>query len=219
MHVLMLGLYAEGRTDERFLPIIIQRATEHILMQYDRPNIEANEPEIIKINKDRHHMSKAECIRSAARKARGYHALIVHSDADDLTYQQAYNERFKPGYDQIQTSEEYLCKDLIPLIPVRMVEAWMLADPEALQKTLDTHVNFDYLKAKNVGSYTNPKDTIDWLIRANYPGYPKLWTRIKGELYAKLAPVIKLESLQQVPAYKRFEIELSRTLKSLNLIQ
>jgi len=64
MHVLMLGLYAEGRTDERFLPIIIQRATEHILMQYDRPNIEANEPEIIKINKDRHHMSKAECIWS-----------------------------------------------------------------------------------------------------------------------------------------------------------
>jgi len=100
-----------------------------------------------------------------------------------------------------------------------MVEAWMLADPEALQKVLETRVNFNFLKARHVGSYSNPKDVIDQLIRASYPGYPKLWARIRGELYAKLASVIKLECLQQVPAYNKFESELSRTLKSLNLIQ
>lgn len=219
MHVLMLGLYAEGRTDQRFLPVLIRRTIEYMLIQYDRSNIEANEPEIIRINKDRRHLSKAECIRLAAIKARGYHALIIHSDADDLTYQQAYNERFKPGYDQVQISEEYLCKDLIPVIPVRMVEAWMLADPEVLQKVLKTQVDFNFAKARYVGSYSNPKDVIDQLIRACYPAYPGLWARIRGELYEKLAPEIRLECLQQVPAYNEFESELYRTLKALNLIQ
>jgi hypothetical protein len=181
MHVLMLGLYAEGRTDERFLPILIRRTTEYMLIQYDRSNIEANEPEIIRINKDRRHMSKADCIRLAAIKAHGYHALIVHSDADDLTYEQAY--------------------------------------PEALQKVLKAQVDFNFLQARNVGSYSDPKDAIEQLIRASYPRYPRLWTRIRGELYEQLAPKIRLECLQQVPAYNEFESELKRTLKALNLIQ
>ncbi len=219
MNTLMLGLYAEGRTDERFLPIIIQRTSEKLLIQHDRSNIEANEPEIIRVRNSDRYNSKAERIFAAAHVAYGYHALVIHSDADDLTYQQAYQERFGPGKELLK-DQKRACRDLIPIIPVRMVEAWMLADSEALQKALSIKKNFNFLKrSRQVESYTDPKDVLDQVIRAAYPDYPKLWSKLRGKLYAELAPLIRLELLYQVPAYREFVRELAKTFKFLNLIQ
>jgi hypothetical protein len=48
MNVLVLGLYAEGRTDELFLPIIIQRTSQEILIQHDRMDIYAEPVLVIK---------------------------------------------------------------------------------------------------------------------------------------------------------------------------
>lgn len=36
MNTLVMGLYVEGPTDDRFLPVIIQRTAEHILLTYQQ---------------------------------------------------------------------------------------------------------------------------------------------------------------------------------------
>lgn len=70
----------------------------------------------------------ANRIWDAARRAEGYHGLIVHVDADYSTADRARRDRIDPGFELIRQSSERVCDQLVPLIPVRMTEAWMLAD-------------------------------------------------------------------------------------------
>jgi len=220
MNVLVLGLYAEGPTDNRFLPVVIQRTSELVLAQYDCTDIEALEPIVIK--KDPGISSRGECILQAAREAAEYHALIVHSDADNRTYKQALIELFNPGYELVQRMEGNLCKDLLPIIPVRMVEAWMLADHETLREILRTSLATRDLglhdKPRQVELYQDPKEALKQAVQKIYPNRPRRWSRIMGELYAELAPEISLERLSEVPAYQQFKADLIATLKKLNFI-
>ena len=52
MNTLVMGLYVEGPTDDRFLPVIIQRTAEHILLKYDRAEVTVLEPIVIKKHPD-----------------------------------------------------------------------------------------------------------------------------------------------------------------------
>jgi Domain of unknown function (DUF4276) len=221
MNALVLGLYAEGRTDERFLPIIIQRTTQRILDQHDRMDIDAQP--VLVIKKSLRCSSLEQCILQAARAACGYSVLVVHSDGDDRSYKQTLQERFYPGYGLVQQTEEDICKSLVPIVPIRMVEAWMLADPEALQKAMNTTLGIRTLrvpaKAKLVESITYPKETLHQVVQKVHPGQPRRWSRAKSELYETLAPIISLDRLNQVPSYKQFVADLTVALKILNLIQ
>lgn len=220
MNVLTLGLYAEGRTDERFLPIIIQRTAEDILLAHDRMSIEALEPIIIKKPADISHLD--ECILHAAQEAYDYHALIVHSDADDRTHQQTLVERFHPGYSLVQQENGRVCRTLLPIIPVRMVEARMLADPDALQTALKVTVSLSNVgvpdKPKLVESEREPKKILDQVIHLAYPHQHRAWKRIKGDLYERLAPLINLNRLKKVPSYHQFVADMTTALKSINVI-
>ena len=126
MNMLVMGLYVEGPTDDRFLPVIIQRTAEQILLQHDRAEIVVLEPIIMKKHPEIAH--RDESILRTARDAYGFHALIVHAYADGSTRDEAIRNRFEPGNRLIQACTEHICKNILPIIPVRMVEAWMLAD-------------------------------------------------------------------------------------------
>src|SRR5437867_1272418 len=107
-------------------------------------------------------------------------------------------------YAEGRTDERFL-----PLvIQLRMVEAWMLADPEALQRVLRTKASIQTLglpaKAKQAEADKDPKETINQAIQKAYPNQPHRWNRIRGELYTDLAPVIRLDVLNQLTAYRQF---------------
>ncbi|HCI82207.1 MAG TPA: hypothetical protein DHW02_21245 [Ktedonobacter sp.] len=221
MNVLTLGLYAEGRTDERFLPIIIQRTTQDILIAHDRMSIEVNEPFIIKKPSDISPLD--ECILHAAQEVYDYHALIIHSDADNRTHQETLVKRFHPGYTLVQQENGRVCKTLIPIIPVRMVEAWMIADPDALRTALKVTVSLSNVgvpnKAKLVESEREPKKILDQVIQLAYARKPQsARSEIKGKLYERLAPLISLDRLKQVPSYHQFVVDMTTALKSINFI-
>ena len=46
--------------------------------------------------------------------------------------------RAEPRLARIREAGETVYPDVVPVIPVRMLEAWMLADPEALAKAPGT---------------------------------------------------------------------------------
>lgn len=220
MNMLVMGLYVEGPTDNRFLPVIIQRTTEQILLQYDRFEVIVLEPIIMKKYQNIAHRN--EGILQAARDACGFHALIVHADADGPTQDEAFRNRFEPGNTLVQACTENVCENLIPLIPVRMVEAWMLADRDQFLKALGIKMSQQelglYSKAKQVESYHDPKAVIAKVIQQTYPDKPQHWGRIRGQLYADLAPMIRLSRLKDIPAYQQFVSDLTATLKAINII-
>ena len=220
MNLLVLGLYAEGRTDERFLPIVIQRTTERILLQHMETNIEVLVPIIIKKRPDIGELDR--CIFQAAREADGYHALIIHSDTDSRTFDETFDQRFKPGYELVKQSHERICKDLIPVIPVRMVEAWMLADHGKLKEALNTSLSIRDLglfdRLNQIEPCRDPKEKLKQAVKIAYPHQDQKWHRIMGELYAELAPVISLERLDRLYAYQRFTEDLENAMKNLGII-
>lgn len=220
MNMLVMGLFVEGPTDNRFLPVIIQRTTEQILLQYDRAEVIVLEPIIMKKHQDSGH--RDEGILRAARDAYGFHALIVHADADGPTRDEAMRYRFEPGNRLVQACTENVCKDILPIIPVRMIEAWMLADFEQFQNALGIRMSLQesilHPKAKQVELYHDPKAVISSVIQRTYPDKPQYWGRIRGQLYADLAPMIRLSHLKEVPAYQQFVTDLTTTLKAINIL-
>ena len=102
MRTLVTALYAEGRTDERFLPIIIQRSAERILLQKGIAITDVLEPMIIKLPQEKTKLKLENRILEAARYAVGFHLLVVHQDADDSKPDKAKQERIMPGFKRVQ---------------------------------------------------------------------------------------------------------------------
>jgi hypothetical protein len=225
MTTLVLGLYAEGRTDERFLPMVIQRTVERILIQRGRFTIDVLEPIVLNHSIDR--KGEDQRILEAARRAVGYHALIVHADADAPSPERALNNRFKPGLERVQQAlqaEEQVCDHLAPIIPVQMTEAWMLADPEALRLVIGTNIPARTLglptRTRQVEADADPKQTLKQVMQMALAHRPRRRRRVDlGVLYEPLGRQISLERLGAVPAYQRFVEDVTETLIDLHFAE
>jgi len=224
MNTIIFALYAEGRTDERFLPLIIQRTAIDILIRRGKKIVYVADPAVL-VLENPEPSSRAERILRAAQQASGYHALIVHADADHPTAYQAMKERIQPGFERVLTERDKneVCRQLVPIIPIRMTEAWMLADIEALQEVIGTDLDAERLgisKKRNIESDTDPKQTIKEAVRNAEANSSPRRRRIKlASLYEPLAGRIRLERLQSLSAYRQFADDLTKTLAALHLVQ
>ena len=219
MSTLSLALCCEGSTDQHFLPIVIQRTAENVLDKCAKHIVEVLPVEVIEAPKRK----QGRGILEAAIKAAGRHSLIVHTDADNRTYEQAKNQSFVPGYNLVQRTTRQVCKNLVPIIPIREIEAWMLADHEVLREVLGTNVSAQNLglpeKARLVEANPDPKAAINKVIAIAYAKRSKRHRKVYwNELYESLAQEIRLERLKEVPAYKHFEEDLTEVLITLNVI-
>ena len=222
MNVLVLGLYAEGSTDYEFLPSVIQRTADQILFHHKRSEIEASVL-IIKLTtaqkKDR-----AESILQAAREACGYDVLIVHSDADHPKPDKARIDRIEPGFQRVlATTKEEMCRNLVPIVPVQAIEAWMLADYKALLTEIGTDLNLNELgipeSANQVESISKPKRRLQEVVQKARANRPKRQRNTSIDfLYQPLGEQVRLERLNEVESYRKFKEDLTTTLVSLNKI-
>ena len=220
MSVLVVALYAEGSTDDRFLSPIIQRTAESIIAQYGQNVVDVLEPVIVP---SQPHQHREECIFSAACYAHGYHALIVHSDADDRTPDRALFERIQPGFDLVSRTDQEACKHLIPVIPVQMIEAWMLVDHNALCEVIGTNLSPQILglpsRSAEVERDANPKQTLKEVIQKALSHRPQRRRQLDFTTRQEsLARRINLNILYSVPSYREFFINFKKTLAELNFI-
>ena len=219
MTVLVLGLYAEGSTDTRFLSPLIQRTAEKILGQYGLKVVDVADPIIIPKKRGR----QEENILQAALDAYGFHALLVHADADYGTRERALQERIQPGFNLVSRSIQEVCKDLIPIIPVRMTEAWMIADPDTLCKVIGTDIKPENSglpsRAVLVEQDANPKETLNQLVRKVNSTRPRTRRQIDmNTRYELLARQISLDRLDNVPSFRQFVTDLVVLLAKLNFV-
>jgi len=218
---LTLALYAEGATDKGFLPVLIQRTVQQLLEEKGRSVIDVSEPFVIDIDADEA-SRQADRILVAARRAMGYHALLIHVDSDYPQPDRAMRERVQPGLDLVQQSSEQLCRDLVPVIPVQMTESWMLADPDTLRAVIGTDATSAELGLPHlheVESLADPKQRLQQAVRT--AGLRRRTPRKieVGTIYRPLAERLSLQELQRVPSYQRFTGDMLAVLVALNLAQ
>lgn len=206
MSTLATAFYGEGDGSEyTFLRRLVQRTLEDML-----PHIEVFDPTPIYVRAT----AQADKLVEAAQQARGYGLLVFHLDGDYRGWERAYAERFKPGIARIRAVEEAI-QEIVPIIPIRMTEAWMLADFTAFQRVTATRATAAEsgfpAQPHQVEAIQQPKGVLQQALQAVYTTRRR---RIPTQdIYIPLADEIELDLLRGVPAYGRFRADLSAVLR------
>jgi hypothetical protein len=213
MKTLTFGFYGEGVRDFRFTRLIVERSFQRMIPHVDVQSIE--------IDVRREDRDQIGVIVEIARLTRGFDLAVIHLDADSSTEQKAYDERYKPGSDAVQSGGNGLNSHLLPVIPIRMTEAWMLVDFAAFKVVSGTSLaaadlNFPE-RPEAAEKLPNPKETFETAVRQARPG--KRRPIHPADVYLPLAERIDLARLENLKAYHQFVGRAHELLADLHFIK
>jgi hypothetical protein len=208
MSQLYVSFYGEGPTEYMFLAPLVERLLRNLLPYVDIVLISRNDLDVSGL-------SQVEKIILLAQKTSGL--VIFHLDADSPNTRKAYEERFKPGIERLLKIST-LNQDFVPIIPVRMTEAWMMVDYQAFREAIDTDVSAHELgfldKPHQVESIPDAKAAFYLAVSKARPG--QRHKRKPQDIYGVLASEINLDLLRLVPAYAEFLERLIEMLRHLH---
>jgi len=213
---LIMGLYAEGPTDQRFLRTVISRTAERILAPR-----EIEIPPITPFEARPGIGHRAARILDVAQQAMHFHILFVHSDADAQEWRQARSFKIEPGFRLARAAENGVCKHPVAIIPVQEVEAWMMADPAALAHEIRVAGPLESLGLPSnpalVETIARPKERLQRILSDAQQERPPT-RRVKSrDIQEPLAARIDLSRLEMVPAYQAFKRERIHALQLLHV--
>lgn len=217
-----IGLNAEGVTDYRFLKDIIYRTFSHIIANECETDIEILDIFDIVVPKT----SFKDTALAATLKGTseyGISIMCIHADADNNSIDDILENKFSPLWESIKSHPDHsCCKIIVPIIPIKMTESWMMADKELLKKS----INAKNIKDEELGldkkpeAYRDPKDAINKAISiaANQNQRKRIRNLNIGSLYEEMGGLIALEALEALPSYMSFTNSIRGALKELNYL-
>lgn len=220
MDQILIGLVTEGSTDRRFLNSVVKRTFERLTFECWR-DVEILDVVPLTIHKS----TFAADVLAAAREGHqehGINVLCVHADADADTDEDAYNYRIAPALEAVAQHTEALCSNLVPIVPVQMQEAWLLADKALLKRQIDTEMSdYDLGLHRHPEQIADPKHTIENAIRIARQPRTKLRRKDLriAELYQPIGQSIRLEALSALSSYQKFESNVRTAYRVLNLMR
>ena len=223
MKQIMIGLVAEGTTDIRFLYHIVYRTFEEVACKLCDDAIEII-PYIIKdVDKGDSFTDMLLNASKASIEQAGAMTLVVHTDSDTDTYDERYEHKFVPALkllDNYKDDDNY-CSIITPLIPVRMMEAWMLADLELLKEQIGTgKSDADLGLLRSPETIADPKALISDAIRIATAGLAKRRQRLSiSDLYGVIGGSLSLDKLLRLPSYQKFVDSVIDTFSKLGYIR
>lgn len=219
---LVIGLHTEGPTDVRFLTDVIKRTFDDVA--FECPNdIEILDIQCIEVAKN----DFVPMIMDASRKGIddfGISILCVHRDADNKDIDDVMLYSFSPLLKALKDKDDTkYCKEIIPVIPIRMIEAWMLADTQLFKKFIDAQKMHDQELGieKNPETYADPKVVIEEAIRRASAGRSKRRRDMIGiaELYEQIGKNVQLDSLRRLPSFCSFEEQVRAAFRRLHYLR
>lgn len=218
---IFIGLATEGTTDVRFLESIVKRTFEDIALKECQQDIDIY---IFVSETAKQGLSFPEYVLQASTdglKTWGIMTLAIHTDADRNTLHERMENKIRPAQELLGKQGEEYCKLLTPIIPVRMIEAWMLADKELFKEEIGTSKPDAELGInRDPESMADPKQAIENAIRIATEHLPKRRQRLSiSELYEIIGDTISLEALSTLDSYKHFKEAVRTTYKALNYLQ
>ena len=213
------GLFTEGSTDVRFLESIVKKALEDVAFEC-QGQIET-EVKTIEINKNG--LGFVEQVLLASKKGideYGIMFLCVHTDSDADTDKRAMESKIVPAIKSLnERNESEYCKILVSVVPVQMIESWMLADKELLKSEIGTELpNFDLGIHPMPESIAKPKEAIENAIRIVQSDLTRR-KRKRGldisELYQIIGQKLELSQLENLESYRKFKDSLKSAFREL----
>jgi len=211
------AFYGEGKREYLFLQPLLERAISNLLPTID---VQALNLDWVKVGG----LSQVEKMQVIAAEASGAVLLIFHLDSDFPSFERSFEERFRPGYEQLRNEAQHFPEkynlNIVPVIPIRMIDAWLLVDFNAFQRTIGTdysakELNFP-IKPQDVEGIADPKAIFEQAVKTCSRRRKKsIWPE---ELWPRLAALIDLRRLAQVSAYVKFSNHLTDTLHLLKYV-
>lgn len=196
---LLPGLLAEGRTDELFLSTVIYRQLRDLTERARRHVVDV---ELTEIGSCRTTGDLGTVTEAALGLAADCHLICVHHD---------HNERGKADQVAAALADRGCAVPVVPLVPVRETEAWLLADPVAWAGLRGSDLGVLPKSAVEVEKLPDPKKTLDAVL-------PRRSRRNRDYYFDYLGRRVDLTVLARLPAYAVWAGEAERALKELGYL-
>jgi hypothetical protein len=196
---LVPGLLAEGRTDELFLGTVIFRHLRDLTERACRHVVDVARTEI---GAGRTTGDLDEVTNAALDLAGDCHVICVHND---------HNERGKAAQIAAALADHRCAIPVIPLVPLRETEAWLLADPRAWAALRGSDVRVLPKRPMDVEKLPDPKKVLDAVL-------PSRGGRARDDYFDYLGQNIDLSVLARVPAYSAWASETEKALEGLGYL-
>lgn len=220
MSQIIIGYTAEGSTDVRFLSGIIERTFIEIAFECSM-QIEVFTP-VVYIKKQSGNNFEDQLLKcSKEAYEKGIMAFCIHVDADADSDSNVYSSRIEPALQVIKNTTGNVCNNIVPVIPIQMTEAWMLADKQLLKEEIGTEMSDDDLKInRDPESMADPKAVIAEAITIARSHITKRRRNdlTISELYQAIGQKISLEALGLLPSYNKFQNAVRDAYKVLNYL-
>lgn len=215
-----IGLYSEGRSDDRFLVSIIRKAFDDVA--FAAPGDFEFYIEPIHIN--RAGLSYPQQVLVASEKGVeqfGILVLCIHKDSDNDSDHTAFATSINPSIELLERSSGRICKVAVPIVPIQMIEAWLLADLRLLKNAIGTSLSNEELGfSASPETLSNPKRVIEDAIRIVQSARTRRrrYDLSLSQLYMPLGDQIPIESLNRLSSFLKFKDSVKRAFISLNFI-
>ena len=213
---LYLAFSGEGKTDNRFVPNIINRLISEYMFQN---NITAE----FSWNIIRRTGSSKNNILDLCKRENGFTLVFFHRDSGNDTWEDTFNNHLSSALEIINNDrkERYL-RLIVPVIPVKETEAWMLYDKKLLIDKIgvnltEQELQLDY-KISNIENVSNPKERIENAIeiyKLKLPVKRRKYSVSISDLYDEIALEIELEKLNSSPSFSALKMSLQEKLDKI----
>lgn len=203
---LFVTLVGEGTTDAALLPIA-QWLLADLLPDVNISGYCANED-------DRPSARNLTGRIVESFKARECHMLFVHRDADTAGRDARVEEIERAA--QLARSQGGISVPIVPIIPIRMLEAWLLTDEEAIRQAAGNpngRMPLSLPRLRNLERLPNPKGLLEDLIRTASGLSVRQLNRLEIDHVAVAEATESFERLRQLPAFQTFENDVKEVIR------
>ncbi|SNY12270.1 DUF4276 family protein [Paractinoplanes atraurantiacus] len=205
MRYLASALISEGVSDDRFLPFLLYRALEEICLTRFEDPVDVDQVTVLR------HLQRPpnvpEILGLVEENADTFHLVFVHRDRG-ANADRVRDEWIAP---LIKAWGRSRSERLVPVVPVRETEAWLLADGAALRAALGVQWSDAEMgvpaRPKDVEAIADPKIPIGRLARRR--GRPI------EDFFEEIAESISLDVLRKVPSFDAFEQQTVEALADM----
>ena len=220
MSQIIIGYLTVGTTDSRFLESIITRTFVKVAFEC-KGQIEVVEP-LVHLVKERGMPFSDQVVACCLQADRlGVMAVCVHTDADSYSVANVMQSKITPAMQRLNAQKNAVCKNVVPVIPVQMTEAWMLADTQLLKEEIGTELEDSELGLhKHPEKVSDPKSVINNAIRIAHSRLSQRRRRNLeiGELYRPIGQKIGLNNLEPLESYAAFCHSVRNAYRNLNYL-
>jgi len=214
LRYLGLALHCEGPTDRRFLEPLLRRALLQLVAKNSSVAVDIAEQfvDLAATSGDLEHVA-----RQISNAAPAIDLVFLHADGGNEP-DRTRRERIDPVEGWIQAD---LLLPVVPVVPVRDTEAWLLADPDGIRRAFGTTRSIEELglpaNAGDVEHVLDPKALLATAYQRTVGPGRRRRRAARGyqAFFALLGEQVALARLEDLPASRRFEADLIGALRQL----